>query len=197
MIKKILQMITAGLVLALLGCSTIPSAPPLEKNANTATVYFFMGAETIYLIGSPRAAVFTLWDSDTFISNIRRGQYLAANFQAGTHYFMSSDNTGSHAGALGQSEWNTSKIELEPGKTYFYYLKPQSGSLPYATFHIMKPNDPEIDNILRSYNEITPMGKTTKGVAKQATKHLKIAKENLEANFFAYNVGVVPPGMGR
>jgi hypothetical protein len=185
MLKKKLLVVLAALVLGMvvLGCASIPPAPVMPKTAETATVYFIMGSPGVTLTGGglTLGAQFSLWDGDTFLSNIGGKEFLVLNFTPGNHYFT----------AQGDNSY-ISQAELAAGKTYYYEITMLPGfSRPNALLHIMEPYDPEIDDLLKKCKEITPKGKTADGYIKMVSDNLAKAIAGSE------NIDFVPADKGR
>jgi hypothetical protein len=171
--KNVLMMMTGFvLVLILSSCASIPPASPLEKGSDTATVYFILSGTTVTLTGGGLTfgAEFYLWDSDTFISSIGGKEYIAVNFKAGNHNLMASGDN-----------WYITDTELAPGKTYFFELTAVPGYRnPNVLLHLMEQSDSEIEAILAKCKEISPKGKVTESMVKDAGKKLDEAKGGSE-----------------
>ncbi|MCL1836517.1 MAG: hypothetical protein FWG46_03100 [Treponema sp.] len=185
MAQKKLLTIAAILIfgMVLFGCAGIPPAEVLEPSERTATVYFMMGSPGVTLTGGGLTfgAQFSLWNGDTFLSNIGGKEYLVLNFLAGNQYFMASGDN-----------WYISQAELAPGKTYFYEITMLPGyNRPNALLHIMDPDDPEIDDLLKKCKEISPKGSTSESYIQLAGRKLNEAINGSE------NIDFVPASKGR
>jgi hypothetical protein len=183
--KKSVFVMTAGFILVLIlsACGTIPPAPLLEKGDDTATVYFIMGGSGVTFTGGGLTFgnEFSLWDSNTFLSNIGGKEFLVMYFKAGSYYFMAHGDN-----------WYISKAELAAGRTYFYEVNTLPGfSRPNAMLTIMEPNDPEIDEVLKKCKELAPKGKVTESMVKEAGEKLAEAQGGSE------NIDVVTADKGR
>ena len=167
----------------LLSCASVQPAPPREADNTTAKVYFFMpnsGVTVTASGGLNLGTQFSVWDSETFLTYIGGWQYVALNFEAGTHFFM----------AVGES-WHIMQAELTAGKTYFYKLNTIPGFRnPNVALEPLDPNDPEIENYLEKCKEIQPKGKIAAGMVNQATQKLNDAKSKGQ-------IEVVPADKGK
>ena len=185
MTKKSLLLVPAVFILSMVlsGCAGIPPAEVLEPSESTAAVYFIMGSSGVTLTGGGLTfgSQFSLWNSDTFLSNIGGKEYLVLNFKAGTHYFIASGDN-----------WYISQAELAPGKTYYYEITMLPGfNRPNAMLHILDPDDPEIDELLKKCKEISPKGSTSDSYIQLAGRKLNEAINGSET------IDFVPASKGR
>ena len=155
--------------MSLSGCATVQPAPPVEQDNTTAKVYFIMPGSGVTVVGMGSIAVntqFSLWDSDTFISNIGRKEYLMVNMKAGTHYLMASGGN-----------WWIIEADLAAGKSYYFEVITMPGfSRPSARLRFIEPGDPELEQYLKDTNEISPKGKASDSMVKNAAEKLKNAQ---------------------
>jgi hypothetical protein len=183
--KRKALMLAGGLALVtvLFACGSIPPAPLVEKSAQTATVYFMLGNTVIPTVtgGLTIGTQHTLWDSETFISMLGGHEYVVFNFPAGTHYFMASCEN-----------WYIVKAELAAGKTYYFDVSTLPGvRQANVLLKIIEPGSPDIEKFLKDYKEISPKGKITESLVKEAGKKLGEALGGSE------KIDVVPASMGR
>ena len=169
--KSCRLIIIAGVIIlgmGLLGCAGIPPAPTLGPDSNTAKVYFVMpgGGVTITGGGLSLNAQFTLWDSDTFISNIGRKENLMFYMTAGTHYLMASGGN-----------WWIIEADLAAGKSYYFEVITLPGfSRPSVRLRFIEPGDPELDKYMNDTKEISPKGSVAESMIQEAAKKLNDAR---------------------
>ena len=177
--------IAAALLLGtgFLGCSSIPPAELIPADNTTATVYFIMAnpGVTVTLTGIQMGTQFSLWDGDTYLSNIKGNTYIKLNFRAGTHYFMStSHNT--------LSIWDIVRADLEAGESYYLSVVTLPGpSGANVRFNYIDPRDPLLPGYLNDCTETAPFGSTTKDYTDEAGRKLASALRNPQ------NINRIPP----
>jgi len=168
--KTSLLLIVAALLggMVFLSCGGIPPAETLGADRTTAKVYFFMpnAGVTITSGGLSFGSQFVLWDSDTFISNIKSKDCLVFNFKAGTHYFMAQGGN-----------WYIVEAQLAAGKTYYFEVITLPGfRAPSVQLKNLAPNDPDVEKFLKETNVISPKGKVSSGYVKEAQRQLAAAR---------------------
>ncbi|MCL1815599.1 MAG: hypothetical protein FWG27_07280 [Treponema sp.] len=171
--RRIANPVIIGLVflggMVMFGCGSIPPTDPLSADRTTAKVVFIMPNSGVTIAGLGAIAVgtqFYLWDSNSFISSIGAKQYLECNFKAGTHYFMASG-----------SNWYIVQADLAAGKTYYFEVITLPGfSSPAVRLRFIEPGDPELAGYLNDSKQISPKGKTSEGMIKEAGEKLEAAR---------------------
>lgn len=169
--------------MVLLSCASIPPAETREADNTTAKVYFIMPNKGITFSGGGLSFgnKFNIWDSDTFISTIGKREFLMLNFKAGTHFFMASGGN-----------WYIVQAELAAGKSYFFEVITLPGfRTASVALKSIDPNDPELDKYLDVSKEVSPTGKVSESMVKEAAKELS------EARGGSQNIDVVPASKGR
>lgn len=163
--------IIAGMLflgIALLGCGSIPPAETLEPDSTTATVYFIMPGSGVTITAGAIAVntQFSLWDGDTFLSNIGSRECLVFHMRAGTHYFIASG-----------SNWWVVETDLAAGKTYYFEVITLPGySSPNARLKFIEPGDPDLEKFLQSSRTISPKGKVTESMVNAAARESEAAR---------------------
>ena len=167
----------------LLGCSSIPPAELIPADRTTATVYFIMAnsGTTMAFTSIQMGTQFSLWDGDTYLSNIKGNHYVKLNFKAGTHYFMATSH-----GTF--SIWDIVRADLEAGRTYYLSIitLPGFGGANVRIDYI-EPGDPLLPGYLNDCTETPPFGGTNESYIAEAAKKLETALQNPQ------NITRVPP----
>ena len=175
--KTVVSLVIAGILslgVVLTGCGSIPPAEQMGPGNDTAKVYFIMpSGVTVTGFGSLTLGTqFSLWNGDTFLSNIGGKEYLVLYFRAGmTQYIMAYGN-----------EIFVVKADLTAGKTY--YLKvvtlPGFGS-PHVILEELGVNDPELNELLNDKcKEIVPKGKVSDSMVKRVVEKLALVNNDPE-----------------
>jgi len=164
------------------GCASVPPAETPEPDDTTATVYFIFPGSGVTMTGGAvtLGTQFSLWDSDTFLSNIYSREYIMFNMKAGKHFIMALSN---NAGLVDDSAMDSSsdlwifEADLAPGKTYYFQIIAQPGySSPIPQLKFIEPGNPELDRYMQSGKKISPKGKVTDSMVKKAGKKIDAAK---------------------
>ena len=162
--------LSLGIVLG--SCASIPPAEQMGPGNDTAKVYFIMpSGVTVTGFGSLTVGTqFSLWNGDTFLSNIGGKEYLIFNFKAGmTHYIMAYGN-----------EIFVVKADLTAGKTYYLKVVTLPGfRSPHVILEELNVNDPELNELLKDKcKEITPKGKVSDSMVKRVVEELALVQTN-------------------
>ena len=166
--KTAFFLIIAGILslgMILTGCGSIPPAEQMGPGNDTAKVYFIMpSGVTVTGFGSLTIGTqFSLWNGDTFLSNIGGNQYLVFYFKAGSHIIMAQGN-----------EFFITKADLTAGKTYYLKVITLPGfSKPHVILELMDANDPKLNEYLKDEcKEILPKGKVSDSMVSKASSIL-------------------------
>jgi len=166
--KTSIFLIFAGIfsmVMVLTSCASIPPAERMAPDADTARVYFIMtSGVTVTGFGAVTVGTqFTLWNGDTFLSNIGGSQYLVFNFKAGPNTIMAQGNN-----------FFVIDANLTAGNTYYFRVITLPGfSRPHVRIVQLGADDPDLDRYLKNdCKEIVPKGKVSDSMVAQAAKKL-------------------------
>ena len=175
--KVLFSLLIAGILLSgmvLTGCGSIPPAERMEPGSDTAKVYFVMpSGVTVTGFGSLTVGTqFSLWNGDTFLSNIGGRDYLIFNFKAGvTQYLLAYGN-----------EIFVVKADLTAGKTYYLKVVTLPGfRSPHVILELLDANDPELAEYLNDEcKEIVPKGKVSESMVNEVIKKLALVQTDPE-----------------
>jgi len=156
------------------GCAGIPPAEAMGPDSSTAKVYFIMpSGVTVTGFGSLTVGTqFSLWNGDTFLSNIGGKEYLVYYFKAGmTHHIMAYGN-----------EIFVAKADLTAGKTYYLKVVTLPGfRTPHVIFEELDVNSPDLDEYLKDKcKEISPKGKVSDSMVKRVVEKLALVAKDPE-----------------
>jgi len=183
-IVKSVILVTCMLFLgiALLSCASVLPAQTIEPDNTTAAVYFIYHGSGVTMTGGAvyLGTLFSLWDNDTFLSNIYSREYLMLNLKAGTRFIMALSN---NAGLIDDMVMDSSsdlwlfEADLAPGKTYYFeIIALPGGNSPIPQLKVIEPGNSEIERYLKSCEQISPKGKVTDSMVKRAGKKVNAAK---------------------